>query len=360
MIAGLTIALILALGIDLLLVILCIYNFKKYYPTEDGATPKVSILIAAKDEEANIERCLDSLILLSYPLEKLEILVGNDASEDDTLSISKPYAEKYQHIKIFDITSQVGEQKGKANVLAQLAQQATGEHFLITDTDMVLPTHWVESMLSAIKDKAGLAIGVTHVSGSRMQDLDWIFGLGMIKVVTDLGMPVTGMGNNMIITKEAYLSVGGYESLPFSITEDYELFKHVKNKGYQSAHIFQKEVLGTTLPMTGLANLLNQRKRWMRGAIQLPWYVTGLLLLQPLFYFGLFALLFFTPDAAVLLLVGKLVLRLGFMTTLRRKLHLPFRGLSLILYEFYAVIIAIISIFYFLLPFKVEWKGRDY
>jgi len=193
-----------------------------------------------------------------------------------------------------------------------------------------------------------------------MQDLDWLYALGMIKVVTDLGLPVTGMGNNMIISKEAYDSVGGYESLPFSITEDFELFKQVKKKGYDCIHVFQKEVLGTTLSMKGFFNLLNQRKRWMRGAVQLSWQVVCLLILQSGFYVGLLALLFFIPNVAVFLLVGKLLLRLGFMTTLRNKLRLPFRFWSVVTYEFYAIAIGVSSILYFLLPFKVRWKGRTY
>ena len=267
---------------------------------------------------------------------------------------------KYVHIKVFDIIDQVGEQQGKPNVLAQLADQTTGDFFLITDADMSLPEHWIENMLSTMGEKVGLAIGVTSVKSSRMQDLDWLFALGMIKVVTDLGLPVTGMGNNIIISKEAYRAVGGYEKLPFSTTEDFELFKHIKAKGYQCVHIFQKEVLGITLPVKTFFDLLNQRKRWMKGAIQLPWHIVVLLFMQSSFYFCLLILYFITPFIAIILLVSNITIRLIFITFIRTKLQLPLRFGSILLYELYSICIVFSSILYFLMPFKVTWKGREY
>ena len=113
------------------------------------------------------------------------------------------------------------------------------------------------------------------------------------------------MGNNMIVSKEAYRSVGGYESLPFSITEDFELFKHINKKGYQCLHIFKKEVVGQTLPINGFINLLNQRKRWMKGAVDLPWQMVGLLILQVCFYPCLIILSFMMPVVALKLFIIK-------------------------------------------------------
>jgi len=360
MMIGLSIVLMLILLADLLLIVFFLFNNKKYSASDSAKIPLVSILIAMKDEEANIRRCLDSLLKLSYPHDNLEILIGNDASEDGTLIMLNEYAQQYDHIKVLDITEKVGNQHGKANVLAQLAQQAKGEYYLITDADMSLPKDWVQNMLSPMTKQTGLAIGVTNMENNRMQDLDWLYALAMIKVVTDLGMPVTGMGNNMVISKEAYLSVGGYESLPFSITEDFELFRNVKEKGYKCAHVFQKEVLGTTLPMIGFLNLLNQRKRWMKGAVQLPWLMIGLLSLQPLFYLGVAIMSFMEADLVLMLVGLKLLLSIVFMTIIRYRLQLPFRLLSVLMYQVYALIIAIFSVLYNLLPVSVKWKGRTY
>lgn len=341
------------------LVILFIVNYRRYDKTWDEL-PLVSVLLAARNEEANIERCLNSLVSLDYPINKLQILVGDDSSEDNTWHIIDKFQSKYPFIQSFQITEQIGEQKGKANVLAQLAHKATGDFFLITDADMLLPPSWIHGMLSAMGEKVGLAIGVTQVDSNNMQDMDWLFALGMVKVITDLGLPVTGMGNNMIVSKEAYWSVGGYESLPFSITEDLELFKHIKKKGYKCKHLFQKEVLGKTLPIKGLLNLLNQRKRWMKGAVELPWYMIILLTLQACFYPCLIVLLFVAPLTATGVFATKIILQFFFMMLIRKRINQSFNLSSALLYEFYSIFISIFSVLYYILPFKIIWKGREY
>jgi cellulose synthase/poly-beta-1,6-N-acetylglucosamine synthase-like glycosyltransferase len=348
------------LVVDVLLVLLFLFNYRRFDLGKSLALPMVSILVAAKDEEQTIERCLDSLLKLSYPKDRLEILVGNDASEDNTLQIIRTYEDKYPQIKSLDITGRVGNQRGKSNVLAQLARQATGEYYMITDADMSLPSAWVQYMLSSLDDKVGMSIGVTHVEGSRMQDIDWLYGLGMLKIATDLGYPMTGMGNNMVISKAAYESVGGYESLPFSVTEDFELFKHVKRQGYQCQHVFQKEVLGKTLPMIGSINLLNQRKRWMKGAAQLPRVMLGLLCMQPGFYIGLLVTAMLSLKFALVFLALKIILRFLLMTGIRLRLNISFRAMSVIIYEFYGVVLTISSAIFYLWPTRVVWKGRKY
>ena len=58
--------------------------------------PRVSILIAARDEEASLPRCLASLRALNYPAERLEILVGDDGSTDRTAAVA--VAAKLAHI----------------------------------------------------------------------------------------------------------------------------------------------------------------------------------------------------------------------------------------------------------------------
>ena len=55
--------------------------------------PRVSILIAARDEEAALPRCLASLRALNYPAELLEILVGDDASTDGTAAVAASLAD---------------------------------------------------------------------------------------------------------------------------------------------------------------------------------------------------------------------------------------------------------------------------
>lgn len=61
--------------------------------------PKVSIIIAAHNEELVISDKLTSIIKGDYPLDKIEILIGSDNSTDNTNAILSEWAEKYSFIK---------------------------------------------------------------------------------------------------------------------------------------------------------------------------------------------------------------------------------------------------------------------
>ena len=84
--------------------------------------PRVSILIAARDEEASLPRCLASLRNLDYPQDLLEILVGDDGSTDRTAAVAVAAMQGFAgQFRVVSITDTLGQARGKANVLAHLA-----------------------------------------------------------------------------------------------------------------------------------------------------------------------------------------------------------------------------------------------
>ncbi|RCV62777.1 Glycosyltransferase, GT2 family [Methanophagales archaeon] len=64
--------------------------------------PKVSFLMPVLNEEKTVRQCLDSLFELDYPREKIEILVAEGNSTDDTMNIVEAYARKYKNIKLLN------------------------------------------------------------------------------------------------------------------------------------------------------------------------------------------------------------------------------------------------------------------
>ena len=240
--------------------------------------PRVSILVAARNEEATLARCLASLRALNYPASHLEILVGDDASTDRTRAVAEAalagFLGDYQ---VVSIQNTLGQARGKANVLAHLARQATADYFLITDADIAVPPTWVPAMLQHAAPGVGTVTGLTVVEGpgllARLQRLDWLMSLALIQVGTEAGQPMTAMGNNMLITRVAYLATGGYEALPFSVTEDFALFEAVNAQGFGFRQLFEPAVRATSLPAGSWRALVQQRLRWLRGVAALPWHV---------------------------------------------------------------------------------------
>ncbi|WP_426492450.1 glycosyltransferase [Hymenobacter sp. 102] len=328
--------------------------------------PRVSILIAARNEEAALGRCLQAIRTLQYPPELVEVLLGNDGSTDATASVAAAAMVGYAgSFRIISIAEALGTARGKANVLAHLARAATTDFFCITDADIAVPPTWLTGLLAHTGPGIGSVTGLTLVTGPRLfhrlQGLDWLMSLGLVQVVTDLGRPVTAMGNNMLVTRAAYEATGGYEALPFSVTEDYELFKAILRQGYGYRNLFHPEVLAESLPMYTWGGLLHQRRRWLRGVEQLPGWLQVCLALYGSFYPLLVVLAIVAGwPWALSVWTAKLGLQ-GWLAAkcFRRVGRRP--PLELLpLFELYTVLLTGSLVLFRLLPLQFRWKGRSY
>ncbi len=351
-------AAVVVLDLVLYAILLTKLNATKEKPV--SSMPLVTVLLPARNEEKVIARCIRSIVQQEYPTNKIQILVGNDGSTDGTAALVEEFIKKGTDLQLLSIAPPTNHLKGKAHVLNELCKKAKGSVLLFTDADMCLPSTWIQTMVGGANNKnVGVVNGVTMVDNSWIQNLEWLRALGMIKVVNDLGGSSSSMGNNMLVRKEAYDKVGGYEGLPFSITEDFELYQHIKKAGYQSVQLMQPEVLGHTLPMEGVLALLNQRKRWMQGAVALPVYMRGLLALQMLAVPSALVLLVLWPYAGVVVLTH-LIMRMGFLKSIKNKLGLKLNFFQVLIFELFAWTIPLFTLIYYILPFKVEWKERAY
>ena len=328
--------------------------------------PRVSILIAARDEAAALPRCLASLRALRYPAELLEILVGDDGSTDGTAAVAEAAMQAFTgHFRVIPITNTLGQARGKANVLAHLARHATTAIYFITDADISLPATWITGLLAHTGPGVGTVTGITAVRGPRLfhqlQSLDWLLSLSMVQVVSDLGRPVTAMGNNMLVTRAAYEATGGYEALPFSVTEDFALFQAVLAAGFGFRQVFQANIRADSLPMFTWAALLRQRQRWLRGVAGLPLRLR----LELAFFSG------FWPALAGVAWAGGPVLALGAWAAkllvqgslayfAHRRAGLRLRWVLLPLFEGYTLVLTVAISFFQLFGGAVVWKGRHY
>ena len=352
----------LVLLADLSLIVLWQINYKN---AEDGIseTPFVSVLIAARNEEDNLADCLESILAVDYPKDRFEILVGDDKSEDQTGELAHAFSIRYPQVKSYTIYKHKIRGNGKANVLAQLARKAKGEFLMVTDADIRVPSGWFKAMLLGMNKDVALVTGTSVVVGSNilayMQQIDWIFATGMLKVVSDLGIPVTTMGNNMLLRKSAYEELGGYEALPFSVTEDLELFNHIKEK-HNTVNLFSQDVLNESQPEKSLYALLAQRKRWMRGAFELPAIMVTLLAIQASFIVIILGLLILNPMFALGVLGLKFAFRYIFVSMVVNKLNDKINVFGSLIFEFYTAAFSIVSLIYYFMPGPIEWKGRKY
>lgn len=365
-----TVVLVIAILIILAFVNVQVYTLYRIQKPEERfnepkGEPIVSVLLAARNEEQNIERCLRSLTELDYPKDKLEILVGDDDSSDRTNELAGSIAEAHPNVRIVRITETIGKARGKANVLAHLAQMAKGEYFFVTDADVAVPPKWVKGILTAFKPEVGIVSGTTTCErGSffdTMQSIDWLHFMGYIKAFASAGMSCTAVGNNMAVRATAYFETGGFETLDFSITEDYRLFQAVTANGWQWFNHLDPDTLGTARPIKSFEELLHQRKRWLIGAHDLSIFWKTLLTLYVLFTPALVIMLWYNPNVGFFIWFVKFFLQVTFISVLVRKSGVRhFRLSSLLFYEVFVLINSLISAIFYLLPVPAIWKGRRY
>lgn len=355
---------------SLFVIILWLWKFNRKPAALPAATPAsekpfISILIAARNEEHNIIRCLSAIQQLNYPPEKVEVLIGDDGSTDATAQLVQEFIAGKPQFRLLAIPQEFSRTKGKANVLAHLTKAAASDYFFITDADITVPPGWVEEMLAQLQPETGIVTGVTTIAGNslfgRLQALDWLYALGLVQVVSDLGLAVTTMGNNMLLRRQAYESVGGYENIPFSVTEDVALFKAVILKGWKSRNVFSRNVLAFSEPAQSLVALLHQRKRWMRGSMHLPFYMLVVFVLHASYYPIFLPFLAYVPWPVYVGVFGvKLLLQSAFVRICGNRLKIETPLWLLVLLEFYLIYTSIILILFFFLPLGVKWKNRRF
>lgn len=330
----------------------------------EGELPFISILLAVRNEVHTVNHTLNSLEALNYPKDKYEVLMGDDSSDDGSTKILKTWDKETNNFFYISIESNKDNLDAKANVLAQLADKARGDYFMVTDADALVPETWIEKHLACFKSGTGIQSGFSLVKPdgffSSMQMLDWGLALGMVKIVSGWNLPVTGVGNNMIFSNEAYQKVGGYRSIPFSITEDFALFREVVKNGYGFQQLANEESLVRTYAISGFWNLLNQRKRWMRGAMELPAFMKLLLVIQALYFPSMLAMVFINPLVAIPLFGLKTTIQSLFISKILDRLNQYIPLGHLFIFEIYNGFLSIALMIFYLLPLPVKWKGRKY
>ncbi|MBT8327488.1 MAG: glycosyltransferase [Bacteroidia bacterium] len=327
--------------------------------------PKVSILLAARNEEKLIERSLESINKLNYPKDKIEILIGNDASTDRTKFLIEKFISNKPEFTLYHIDKTIGKGRGKANVLGQLAHHASGEFYFITDVDVKVPENWVLDLLNEFEDNVGIVSGTTMCDRggifATLQGMDWLHFMGYIKAFANAGIGCTSVGNNMAVRAKAYWETGGYEKIDFSITEDYKLFKEVTSRGWDWRTNLSKDCLGLAWYIPSVKEMLHQRKRWLIGAKELPLNWKSMIILYGLFIPALFTLFFIDYKLAMLFWGAKFLIQSIFIYSLNIKSETrPFSFWQMLIYELYVLLNTVITAFFYILPIKSVWKGREY
>ncbi|MDX1740289.1 MAG: glycosyltransferase [Rhodothermales bacterium] len=236
--------------------------------------PSVAVIVAARDEEQHIERCVEALIGQRYAAEHMEIVVVDDHSEDATAEILRRLSDGDSRVTLLE-SSELGGIPGKASALALGVESTSADIILTTDADCEPPPGWVSSMVERLQAGrlaclGGVTLATAPGAFSRAQALDWLLGLGVAGGLSELGYPLTAMGNNMAFRRLDYEAVGGYRHFASSPTEDFALFRALALRAGGSQLVVDPKLTTHTRPVSTLSGVLSQRRRWARGGLAAP------------------------------------------------------------------------------------------
>lgn len=245
-------------------------------------TNKVTIIVAAKNEEKIIAECISSLKNLTYNKENLEIFLVNDKSSDATKEIMLKATEGLSYFKVIDSSSENSNNlKGKANALDTAIKQSSGEIIIGTDADCKVNKYWVEEVVKYYDKDTAMVCGVTFINSSKslfhkIQAIDWIYLQTLASASSGINMTLSCIGNNLSFRKSVYDELGGYGNIKFSVTEDLALMQEIHAKGLRIKYPINNESLVETLACKDLDELFKQKRRWFRGGLKIN--ILGLLL----------------------------------------------------------------------------------
>ena len=256
--------------------VLFIIGMNKNFPKiREEELPTAAVIVAVRNEEANIVRCLNALDKLVYPEEKLEIIISDGHSTDATVQIVDDFIRSKKKFKGISANPEKENLKGKANAINSAIKSTEAEIILTTDADCEVDPLWVKTICSYYTEDTGIVNGFTTQTAyngfSGMQALDFVYLLIIASGTINLNRPISCIGNNMSYRRKAYLETGGYEKLPFSVTEDFNLLMAISrlNK-YRIIFPLDKNALVTSLPCTSIKELYHQKKRWGVGGLGVP------------------------------------------------------------------------------------------
>jgi poly-beta-1,6-N-acetyl-D-glucosamine synthase len=250
-------------------------------PTINNSTIKqfnhstqLSIIIPARNEEANIENCIQSILQNNYPTTLFEIIVVDDHSEDNTATIVKKYAA--QNVKLISlkdfVTNKINSYKKKAIEVA--IAQASGTLIITTDADCIVPKTWLQTIASFYEEKkpAFIAAPVAIDCGWNFiqifQSMDFMTLQGITAAVVHKKQMTMCNGANMAYERAAFYEVGGFAGIDNIASGDDMLLMHKIYKRYPQRVLFlkSKEAIVKTAPVNTIKQFFNQRIRWASKA----------------------------------------------------------------------------------------------
>jgi glycosyltransferase involved in cell wall biosynthesis len=231
-------------------------------PATPQGTPRVSIIVPARNEEEEIETALTRLLALDY--DNYDVIAVDDRSTDRTGEIMDRIAASPQAhgcLKVIHIDSLPPGWLGKTHAMWTAGKEATGDWLLFTDADVLFkPDALRRALVYAESEPADHVVLFPRMimkrPGEKMmiaffQTL-FVFGHRPWKVAEPDTKDHMGVGAFNLVRRRVYEAIGTYQALRMEVLDDMKLGKVVKTAGYAQRNVFGEDLISI---------------RWAKGAL---------------------------------------------------------------------------------------------
>ncbi len=192
-------------------------RFAFYQKKKKNVEPRpVSVVICAKNEYINLKNNLPVILSQNYP--DFEVVVVNDASDDETIFLLQDLEREHSRLKVVNITQDLNFFKGKKFPLSLGIKSAKNELLLLTDADCIPSNpNWLMEMAGNFDNKTEIVLGYGAYE-KKNNLLNMLIRYETLMTATQYfsyalsGMPYMGVGRNLAYRKSLFIRNKGFIS----------------------------------------------------------------------------------------------------------------------------------------------------
>lgn len=262
---------LLLTGFYLLLVLYLIkgwVSLKRPKSNNGNFTTRVTVMIAARNEEERINYTIDDILAQDYPKHLTEIIIVDDHSTDRTADIISSYADRGVNLLQLNEAKPLNSYKKKA--IAKAIGISSGDLMVATDADCRMGKRWLSSIVGYYEAEHPVMISspVSYFEEKtlfeRMQTLEFSFLIGIGAAFIGNNRASTCNGANLAYRKDVFYEVGGFSGIDELASGDDELLLQKVAVQFPGKIGFLKlrEAIVYTHAKHTLQEFLQQRRRW--------------------------------------------------------------------------------------------------
>ena len=205
---------------------------------DDDAEPTVSVIVAAHNEEAVIERRLDNLLALDYPSEQLEVVVASDASTDRTNELVAGVAAREPRVRLLECP-----RGGKVAAQDRAVRETSGDVVAFSDANATWAPDALRRLVGALADPdVAYVCGQLRLEaadGSNREGMYWRYEMWLREQESRLGSVTGGNGSIYALKRGDYVEVD--PSWGHDLSFPYRMVQQGQRAVYEpSAHAFER------------------------------------------------------------------------------------------------------------------------